>query len=171
MKEMVLAVVPVGLNREELETVGRALARLEDFIFEVEMASGYSVPDAAFDGLRGQYVADDFLLFDTNMDYDRLLVVTNVDIYSRDLNFVFGIAQLDGKKAVVSIYRLRSKDELFEVRFLKEVMHELGHTLGLAHCVSPRCVMHYSQCLRDTDVKGCDVCPQCSERLQRLPSR
>jgi archaemetzincin len=44
--------------------------------------------------------------------------------------------------AVVSVYRLRSRDgKLYMSRVRKEVVHEVGHLLGLKHCRDTGCVM------------------------------
>ena len=48
---------------------------------------------------------------------------------------------------------------------LKEAVHELGHTLGLAHCPNAKCVMHFSNSLADTDRKGSVLCPVCQRRV------
>jgi archaemetzincin len=44
-------------------------------------------------------------------------------------------------------------------------VHELGHTYGLRHCRDPRCVMHFSNSLHDTDVKGAGFCPRCRAQM------
>ncbi len=100
---------------------------------------------------------------------DLALGFTEVDMFVPELNFVFGLASSDGACAVVSIQRLREKDEgLLEERLLKEAVHELGHVLGLEHCDNRKCVMHFSNSLADTDVKGSGFCGKCSSRLSEL---
>ena len=37
---------------------------------------------------------------------ERVLAVTDVNLYARDLNFVFGIAQPSGEACVISLFRL-----------------------------------------------------------------
>ncbi len=102
----------------------------------------------------------------------RVLGVTRVDLYTPDLNFVFGQAQLNGKFAVISIARLepvfwgeRPNSDLFRERILKEAVHELGHNYGLGHCPDRKCVMHFSNSIADTDIKGEGFCDKCARKI------
>lgn len=54
---------------------------------------------------------------------------------------------------------------LFHERALKEAVHELGHFYGFVHCVNPKCVMHFSNSLQDTDYKDSHFCPECTNKL------
>lgn len=126
-------------------------------------------------------------LFDTNRNqwnstklldwfYDKLernkdriiLFIMDVDAYSYGLNFVLGEAFPKGGLGAVYLarikeefYGLRPNYKLFYERMVKECIHELGHVLGLVHCPNTECVMHFSNSLSDTDIKGksfCDIC-------------
>ena len=110
-----------------------------------------------------------------NKNYYRILGVMDVDIFSRFLNFVFGIADMPKNKsfgsALISVTRLREKfyrrsENLahFELRVLKEAIHELGHTFGLEHCEN-LCVMRFSNSLDDTDKKPPNYCEVCLKKL------
>jgi archaemetzincin len=135
----------------------------------VAIAKEQPIPRAGFNAARQQYRADDFLKAARSVPGARVLVVTNCDLYADNLNFVFGLAESLGRCAVISLFRLRigANEETFGQRAAKEAIHELGHTLALPHCANPRCVMHFSNSLGDTDRKGTDWCKQCEKKLQR----
>ncbi|HXZ98382.1 MAG TPA: archaemetzincin family Zn-dependent metalloprotease [Candidatus Acidoferrum sp.] len=104
------------------------------------------------------------------LEEDRVLGVTDLDLYVPGMNFIFGEARLPGRVAIVSTYRLRASTshgeaEPLPIRIVKEAVHELGHTLGLTHCENPSCVMCFSNSLGDTDRKGEDWCDECSRKL------
>lgn len=128
------------------------------------------VPSDAFNRSRRQLKAGPFLKIAQAEAGDRVLAVTNYDLYSGNLNFVFGLAESPGKGAVISLCRLRmgADEETFRQRAVKEAVHELGHTWGLTHCQNPRCVMHFSNSLQDTDRKETDWCESCDKKLQNL---
>ena len=103
---------------------------------------------------------------------ERVLGVVDVDLYAADLNFVFGEADPKEGVAVISLARLRQEfyglapnESLFHERILKEAVHELGHTYSLGYCPDPACVMHFSNSLKDTDIKKSSFCLKCHPRL------
>ncbi len=91
-----------------------------------------------------------------------------VDLFIPILTYIFGQAALNGSTGIASLYRLRNeqygikKDEaLLLERFIKVVIHELGHTFGLIHCHNPVCVMRSSTYVEDIDQKGHKLCQKC----------
>jgi len=117
-----------------------------------------------------------------NIKIFRTLGILDKDIYMKGKNFIYGISQEpinhyfynEPKFALISIFRLRnhSKDNtsnniLFHSRILKQVMHELGHTLGLEHC-QKFCVMRFSISLLEIDNKPAKFCDKCSNVLKML---
>jgi archaemetzincin len=106
---------------------------------------------------------------------EKVLGITDVDLFIPVLTFVFGEAQVNGSAAVVSTARLRlTYDErpapraLVEARLLKECLHELGHTFGLVHCTDGMCVMARSNSILDVDRKRAAFCRDCRALLRTL---
>jgi archaemetzincin len=131
------------------------------------------VPAAAFDRPRQQYRGEFFLKSARAEGVDRVLAVTNCDLYTDSLNFIFGLADAHQGSAVISFFRLRANadEETFHCRAVKEAVHELGHTWGLSHCPNPRCVMRFSNSLEDTDRKETEWCGSCERKLEKLSDR
>ena len=171
-----IALVPVGRVHEQSLRVLRerlpekfrgASCRI------VEIATNL---ETSFNPRSGQYYATRILAdlerHAKHVEKDRLLGVTDLDLYVPNMNFVFGEARLPGRVAIISTHRLRDTThlgdgQLFPLRVVKEAVHELGHTLGLSHCDRPSCVMYFSNSLSDTDRKGEDYCETCSRKLGR----
>jgi len=109
----------------------------------------------------------------------RVLGIMDDDIYSGNLNYIFGLATTSKSTrdegygaALISLTRLREKfygnaenQKLLQVRALKEAVHELGHTFGLSHC-NNECVMRFSNHLGQTDDKPHDFCESCTVKLK-----
>jgi archaemetzincin len=170
---MILTIKPFGaVDQEILEHLRKELAALG----QVHLASPQQVPDS-FDRRnrdgQTQYLASEFERAMAEEPGDRVLAVTDVDLFERGLNFVFGHATIRDRFAVISTARfgIDSRDRLLE-RSLKTAIHELGHTFGLYHDdANPDCVMHFSEKLEDTDRKGFDFCARCGAVAKLTLSR
>ncbi len=142
----------------------------EVFGLEVRLSKVPFPPKLGFNPARNQYHAGSILSFLSGLEFPqmvKLVAIVDFDLYEEGLNFVFGEAQLGGKCAVVSVFRLASGDEaLFFERTFKEVNHELGHTFGLRHCQNRECVMSFSNSLLEVDRKSRFFCEECYRRLR-----
>ena len=159
---------------------------LKGFIDSVKnLPNPIPLTDFEYDPSRRQYNASLLLRklieYTNKKQYFRTLGIIDKDIFSKFLNFVFGVAIipkthfLKGPGAsLISITRLRENfyrrpenKALFELRILKEAVHELGHTFGLEHC-NNNCVMKFSNSLADTEEKPAKYCQSCSYKLKKL---
>ena len=156
-----------------------ARAHLEEAFDEpVRLAAHPGAPEDAFDPRRGQHLSGRLLKWLLDEDREgaaqgeRVLGVTDKDLFIPILTFVFGEAQLGGRAALVSTARLRPAPGtprglgLLRSRLAKECAHELGHAYGLTHCDTPRCVMGRSSSVLDVDGKDQTLCDDCRARLR-----
>jgi archaemetzincin len=129
-----------------------------------------------FDPGRRQYNGDRLLRTVDSMDFSgsaKVIAIFNIDLYIPILTYIFGQAQLGGRTAIASLFRLSNdrygiaSDESYLLsRFQKEVIHELGHLFGLIHCHTPTCVMRSSTYVEDIDQKDVVLCPKCRTQLK-----
>lgn len=131
-----------------------------------------------YDSVRNQYNSSGLLLQvinDIPPETLKILAVTELDLFIPIFTFLFGEAQLNGKGALVSTHRLHNQfygipenEELLKNRLLKEGIHELGHTFGLIHCFTLRCVMNTSTYVEDIDQKSAQFCRACGQKIFHL---
>lgn len=88
------------------------------------------------------------------------------DMYSGDLNFVFGLALLHRRASVHSLHRYDGTHQQLLLRSLKLSAHELGHLFGIRHCVFYRCVMNGTNSLHESDGAPLHLCPACLAKLR-----
>ena len=108
--------------------------------------------------------------------FEKILGVKSLDLYNPSpradgRGFVFGEARLPGRSGIVSTFRLGTglPDSMtFDARVRKEVVHELGHMIGLEHCSTLSCVMRKSENVDDTDAKSNHYCEKCQSNLKEL---
>ncbi len=151
------------------------------FLVEVKVKIGerFNIPPSAFNPHRKQYnsslIINHFSMLQTLKRYWRTLIVVSEDTYSNNLNFVFGEALFNGPLSLISLARLNQTfygleydENLLLERALKEALHELGHTLGLRHCINRKCVMYFSNTIFDTDFKGPNFCLRCKHVIDSV---
>jgi archaemetzincin len=170
-----IALIPVGeVDPVFLSWLKEDLSGI--FAADVEVCPPMHLGKEHFVKDRGQYTADGLLEEFSSIVRAAgtvLLGVTDADLFSPGLNFVFGIANRG--RALISTFRLspalygrEPNAMVFRRRVLVEAVHELGHALGLSHCEYPGCVMYFSNWIGDTDRKGPGFCFRCARMLERL---
>lgn len=96
------------------------------------------------------------------------LGVTNLDICTPILTFVYGESQLGGKTALISLHRIQGNDsDLTCERAAKISIHEVGHIFGLEHCWEVRCLMHFTRNLEQLDALPLGFCNTCMYEITR----
>ncbi|HUL46668.1 MAG TPA: archaemetzincin family Zn-dependent metalloprotease [Steroidobacteraceae bacterium] len=150
------------------EAVAQVAAELRARSIEVHVKPSILRPPGSYDARRRQLRADVLLRRVAEASERPVVGLTDADCYAPPLNFVFGVANLRGNTAVVSLARLRTRANAstFMTRAMKEIFHEAGHGVGLRHCGNPRCVMHFSNSLAETDSKGERLCATCLRQLR-----
>jgi archaemetzincin len=162
----VIYIQPIGhVDPEVLSFLKHSLASIS----QAEMLNPIEVPEGAYDKARNQYEGS-AILDALPLKEDAILGITEADAYVEGLNFIFGLAW--GSRAFISLWRLRPNlydpiedEDLLKQRSLKEAVHELGHVFGLKHCPNRRCVMHFSNSIRDTDFKDWKFCRSCERKV------
>ncbi|MFH1773842.1 MAG: archaemetzincin family Zn-dependent metalloprotease [Methanobacteriota archaeon] len=153
---------------------------LQDICKEVEIVFGecaisgkkLQVPKENFDEKRKQYESKYFLevlaRHAKNSNAEKILGITDEDLFTPGLNFIFGQAYVSGRICIISTHRLnprfygaRENEILLLGRCAKEAIHELGHCFGLEHCSDRRCVMVFSNSIIDVDRKTKKFCEKC----------
>jgi len=170
-----VCIIPIGtIEKEILRYTQKKLE--ERFNVEVDIGKQLEAPVYAYYKKKKQYYSTKILKRIHKLklaEYDRILGITDVDLYVPERTFVFGEADIRKKVAVISLTRLRQKFyglpenlTLFKKRIIIEAVHELGHTYGLRHCSNNNCVMFLSNTLSDTDHKGAVLCNNCKTIME-----
>lgn len=181
MKEkLAITLVPIGpVPTDLLDYLANSLTPLFDI--PCGIAPTIPIPPTAYDQRRNQYEGHRILSTLSRLEMPqarRVLGIVDADCFTPGLNFIFGQARIHGRDAFIALPRLRQsfyglpEDEaLFRERALKEAVHEIGHTYGLDHCSNPKCVMHFSNSLLDTDIKRATFCTCCQTKLGQIGKR
>jgi archaemetzincin len=141
----------------------------------VDVESGFTDLSRFYDPARRQYDGNRLIQFihsEYGKNNRKTIGLFRVDLFIPILTYIIGQAIYNGNAGVVSLFRLKNElyglkmdEKLLVERFVKEIIHELGHTFGLTHCVSPTCVMRSGTYIEDVDQKEAHFCMKCREKL------
>jgi archaemetzincin len=166
---------PIGVVDGEMLTALET-SLWQAFGVEVRKMPPLDEPSYAFDAERGQY-SSTMILRDLARrcpaDALRVLGITEKDLCIPMLSFIYGQAQLGGMVSIVSLARLRQEFYTLPAnvvlllgRLAKEALHEIGHTIGLIHCLDKGCPMSLATNIHQLDLKGSEFCTSCSILLR-----
>jgi archaemetzincin len=165
----VLGLVPLDpLDPEIVRHLRAAIAKLLGL--PVRVLRPKPLPPHTHHLQRNQHHSTQILkyLLDEHAEPFRVLGITAVDLYIPIFTFVFGEAQLEGKAAVISLFRPRGGVDGIQPsraillnRLIKLSLHELGHTFSIGHCRQPGCLMGFSATLEKLDQKNLAFCEYC----------
>ena len=133
-----------------------------------------TMPAAAYYKPRNRYRAPGLLIDISRVrGYDKVIGITSKDI-STTSNGVYdwgimGLAYRPGKACVISTFRIRTANKtLFNDRFIKVALHELGHTIDLPHCrFSRTCFMEAAEgTVKSVDRETRFLCSNCKSIIQ-----
>jgi len=161
-------------EKDILEKTAEAV--IQEYHCTVNLKDGHLDLSEFYDSARRQYNGNALLKQIDCMSFpetSKTIGIFNVDLFIPILTFIFGQAFLGGETGIASLYRLNNEmygmdvnNQLLLERFKKEVIHELGHTFGLIHCMNPRCVMRSSNYVEDIDQKEQHLCLSCTTKLK-----
>ena len=178
-KHGVVGVVRLGAVGEAILNIVAANIQ-EIFHVPVDILPARQAPEFAYSERRKQYHAALILknLADSRRPHPRILALVSVDLFIPVLTHVFGEAQMGGRAAVVSLHRLRQKEEgsrvsldTFYERAVKVALHELAHTFDLVHCSQAQCLMKVSSGTSDLDELPLFFCEYCEAFLEEAYRR
>ena len=165
-----IAVVPVG-KVSPLAAKSIAAHVIGYLDVAADILAPLEHPAYAYDERRTQYNA---ALILRRLDavsfqgYDRVIALLDLDLFVPILTYVFGEARQGGRCALVSLYRLKVREDspragsLAVERAAKVALHELGHLYNLHHCADEGCLMHFSGALEDLDRTPLYCCRYCA---------
>ncbi len=150
----------------------------KEFLMDVNLKEGHLDLSEFYDPTRRQYNGVKLIHEVENslsQGSSKTIGLFNVDLFIPILTYIFGQAFLDGRTGIASSYRLSNEryginadEKIVTQRFIKEVIHELGHTFGLIHCHLPACVMRSSTYVEDIDQKSMHLCHSCRNEYNKL---
>jgi archaemetzincin len=185
-----------GVHNEYIEAVKSALEKY--YHFRVRLLSVKSLPENTTNkavagkykiDLPLRYRADSLLGFLRKIrppDCDYVIGITHQDITcsNRDRNNqiqfpvwlnadwgIFGLGSCPGRTCIVSVYRLGLdgvEATKIQARVAKVAKHEIGHNLGLPHCVNAGCLMrqiNLENALASLDAEKQTLCEACKRKI------
>jgi archaemetzincin len=134
----------------------------------VKVLEPIDFPDKTYYKERNRYRADSIIQF---LDQRTKENFVTIGLTSKDISTskgkikdygVMGLGYQPGKACVASKFRLSKENS--DEQFFKVVIHEIGHTQGLAHCSEKHCFMRDAEGKNPTNEET-DFCEKCKRVL------
>lgn len=157
--------IPVKIIQELEES-------LSGLNIDLKVMDKVSIPES-FNRFRRQHSVE--RIFDSlePNKYRNAILLTKEDIYDRNTGYVFHAGEIDGP-GIVSYFRLRPSFyrekinfDLLIRRIKKEVIHIIGHIIGLEECQEP-CIMSRSSSIKNIDKKSEHFCKNCKTKMSTM---
>ena len=162
--------IDANLKKELLQNINAT------YLCTVTEIKGIStLPIAAFYKPRNRYRATVLLeRIDSYNGYDKIIGITTKDISTSKNNIydwgIMGLANSPGRSCIISTFRIKTPNKvLFNDRFIKVALHELGHTMGLPHCTfSNTCFMEAAEgTIKSVDRETRYLCSNCKKLVSQ----
>ena len=161
----ILYIRPLGDGMKKHGAVIEQMREFAQIYFgaEAKLLEPAPMPPNALDRDRGQYDATRVHTTLRESMPERAIAyigLTDDDLYSKGLNFVFGEGSLRERVGIYSLHRLDSPDPAqFLRRSLKLMCHEVGHIFSIQHCIEYLCCMNGANSLEESDRQPLHLCP------------
>jgi len=176
-RKSVIYLQPLGeFDQDEAATLQK-MRHFTSIYFDrpVRLQKALPLPIKAYNKARQQYDGSYILRqLRKEVPSDALarVGITMQDLYSGELNFVFGLGSPGLRTGIYSLHRYRqtyhghNKHNTMLRRALKVVAHEIGHIFHIDHCIFYKCVMNGSNSLPESDSRPMELCPVDAEKLK-----
>jgi len=181
-----VAIVPFNdFKSNYLDSIATTI--YEIYGFESTILLNREMPKEFFTNIKSpRYDAGKIIKYlhkNESKEYDYTLGLTNFDICSTRYDEfgkikkpenkyidwgIFGLGYVGQSGCVVSSFRLKNNgDEKLITRLKKVSIHELGHNLGLPHCLNKKCVMtSAAEKLSTVDNVILELCNECKIKIK-----
>ena len=180
----VIRIVPFGnMPKEHFDAIKKALEK--EYSVKVVLNKAVQLPEHCFINEKSPRYRADKLIFFLKNEYKTKeykagyttvdISTTKKDAFGKTLKpisrygdwGVFGLGYKPGKACVVSTFRMKNKGEkILKERLAKVFVHEIGHNMGLPHCVNTQCVMtDAAESIKTIDWVSGDICERCKTKL------
>lgn len=174
--QRVVVLLPMGpMEQAYLDAAAEAIGARLNATVRIEPAR--ELPAEAFYAPRKRYRAEilvDLVERNPPVGAWKTVIFTHAEISTTKGDIkdwgIGGLGNIGGRACVVSTHLIRKHSKTPDVlmrRFADITVHELGHTLGLEHCLTKHCVMQDAKgkLIKSLDSSSGQYCAWCRTQL------